>query len=60
MEHHKSFPLFESVKNVIASTQLAVVRYINQAMIFAYFQIGKMIVEDEQQGNHLAFKLGFK
>lgn len=48
------FPLFENVKSIIADTQRAVVRNINQAMILAYFQIGKMIVEDEQQGNQRA------
>lgn len=48
------FPLFENVKSIIADTQRAVVRNINQAMILAYFQIGKMIVEDEQQGNKRA------
>jgi predicted nuclease of restriction endonuclease-like (RecB) superfamily len=54
MELSKSFPLFENIRNVIADTQLAVVRNINQAMIIAYFQIGRMIVEDEQQGNQRA------
>lgn len=54
MELSKSFPLFENIKTVIANTQLAVVRNINQAMIFAYFQIGRMIIEDEQQGNQRA------
>ncbi len=48
------FPLFENVKSIIADTQRAVVRNINQAMILAYFQIGKMSVEAEQQGNQRA------
>jgi len=46
--------LFENVKTIITETQLAVVRNVNQAMVFAYFQIGRMIVEDEQQGNQRA------
>ncbi|WPU97529.1 PDDEXK nuclease domain-containing protein [Mucilaginibacter sp. cycad4] len=54
MELSKSFPLFENIKSVIADTQLAVVRNINQAMVIAYFQIGRMIVEDEQQGKQRA------
>ena len=48
------FSLFENIKNIIAQTQQNVVRNINQAMLFAYFQIGKMIVEDEQHGNQRA------
>ena len=49
-----SFPLFENVKTIISETQRYVVRNINSAMIFAYFQIGKMIVEDQQQGHQRA------
>jgi hypothetical protein len=49
-----SFPLFENIKTVIAETQHYVVRNINSAMILAYFQIGKMIVEDEQRGRERA------
>lgn len=51
---NNSFPLFESVKIIIAETQRYIVRNINQEMILAYFQIGKMIVEDGQQGNQRA------
>jgi len=45
------FSLFENIKDIIAQTQQNVVRNVNQAMLFAYFKIGKMIVEDEQHGN---------
>ncbi|MDB5153858.1 MAG: hypothetical protein JWR54_2609 [Mucilaginibacter sp.] len=48
------FQLFENIKAVIAETQRYVVRNINQAMVLAYFQIGKMIVEDEQRGKRRA------
>lgn len=46
----KAFPLFENIKSIIASTQQYVARNVNSAMIAAYFEIGKMIVEDEQRG----------
>lgn len=49
-----SFPLFESIKTVITETQQYVVRNVNSAMTLAYFRIGKMIVEDEQDGNERA------
>lgn len=45
-----SFRLFENVKTVITETQQNVVRNVNSAMTLAYFRIGKMIVEDEQDG----------
>ncbi|SHG15163.1 PDDEXK nuclease domain-containing protein [Pedobacter caeni] len=48
------FSLFESIKTIISETQSRVVRSINSTMILAYFQIGKMIVEDEQHGNQRA------
>ncbi|HEY8780996.1 MAG TPA: PDDEXK nuclease domain-containing protein [Mucilaginibacter sp.] len=54
MSLNKSFSLFENVKTVIAETQRYIVSNVNQAMLLAYFQIGKMIVEDEQQGNRRA------
>jgi predicted nuclease of restriction endonuclease-like (RecB) superfamily len=48
------FPLFENIKTIIAETQHYIVRNVNAAMILAYFQIGKMIVEDEQHGSQRA------
>lgn len=54
MSLNKSSSLFENVKTVIAQTQRSIVSNVNQAMLLAYFQIGKMIVEDEQRGNQRA------
>lgn len=48
------FRLFENVKAVITETKLQIVRNINQAMVVTYFQIGKMIVDDEQLGRRRA------
>jgi predicted nuclease of restriction endonuclease-like (RecB) superfamily len=54
MLENRSFLLFENIRKVIASTQQNIVRNVNAAMVFAYFQIGRMIVEHEQQGNQRA------
>ncbi|WP_316795520.1 DUF1016 N-terminal domain-containing protein [Pedobacter agri] len=54
MSAEKPFTLFEKVKNIVTDTHLAVVRNINAAMVNAYFQIGMMIIEDQQNGMHRA------
>lgn len=54
MSIDKTFPLFENIKNLIADTHQHLVRNINSAMILAYFKIGKMIVEYEQEGKQRA------
>jgi predicted nuclease of restriction endonuclease-like (RecB) superfamily len=51
MQAKNVFTLFDNVKTVIIQTQQTIVRNVNQAMVLAYFQIGKMIVEDQQHGN---------
>ncbi|WP_412468762.1 PDDEXK nuclease domain-containing protein [Pedobacter sp. KLB.chiD] len=55
MSTGQSFILFEKVKNIVTDTQRAVVRNVNAAMVCAYFQIGRMIVEDEQEGSERAY-----
>jgi len=42
--------LFQSVKSLIAQAQQAVVRNVNTTMLLTYFEIGRMIVENEQNG----------
>lgn len=46
--------LFQSVKVLIVAAQQNVVRNVNTTMLLTYFEIGRMIVEDEQQGKHRA------
>ena len=46
--------LFQSIKAIIQQAQQHVVRNINTTMLITYFEIGRMIVEDEQQGNQRA------
>lgn len=50
---HKKI-LFQSIKNLIEQAQQQVVRNVNTTMLFTYFEIGRMIVEDEQKGRKRA------
>ncbi|MDB5141078.1 MAG: hypothetical protein JWR12_2994 [Mucilaginibacter sp.] len=50
MHGKNAFTLFDNVRTVIIQTRQTIVRNVNQAMVIAYFRIGKMIVEDEQKG----------
>ena len=42
--------LFLSIKELIQQSQRQVVQNVNSAMVFTYFEIGRMIVEHEQNG----------
>jgi predicted nuclease of restriction endonuclease-like (RecB) superfamily len=42
--------LYSKIANLIASARQNVVRAINQTMVLTYYEIGRMIIEDEQQG----------
>lgn len=46
--------LFKNIKSVIEEAQKRIVRNINITMLITYFEIGKMIVEDEQNGKDRA------
>lgn len=46
----ENFHLFESVKQVLDSAYRNVYRAANSAMVAAYWEIGRLIVEDEQKG----------
>lgn len=46
--------LFEAIKALVQQAQQNVVRSINTTMLTTYFEIGRMIVQDEQQGQHRA------
>ena len=47
-QSHKK--LFENIKALLHEARNAVVRNINTAMVMTYFEIGRMIVEYEQEG----------
>jgi predicted nuclease of restriction endonuclease-like (RecB) superfamily len=46
--------LFDNIRNLLAKARQSIVRNVNQTMVYTYFEIGRMIVEDEQQGNNRA------
>lgn len=46
--------LFQSIKNLVDNARNSIVRNVNSAMILTYFEIGRMIVEDEQNGKERA------
>lgn len=41
--------LFQSVKEIISQSHEKVFRIANSTLLFTYWQIGKLIIEDEQQ-----------
>lgn len=44
----------EKAINVLEFARKQVVKSVNQTMVFAYYEIGKIIVEEEQEGNERA------
>ncbi len=42
--------LYENVKSVLVTARTSAVRAVNSAMVEAYWNVGRLIVEDEQQG----------
>lgn len=47
-------PFYSQIVNLLQSAKSKVVRSVNQTMVFTYFEIGKMIVEEEQNGKERA------
>lgn len=52
--HPLSSNLYSSVRHLIENAKSKIVRNINMTMIMTYFQIGEIIVEDEQSGRDRA------
>jgi hypothetical protein len=46
--------LFISIKQLIENAKSSIVRNINTAMLLTYFEIGKVIIENEQDGKDRA------
>lgn len=46
--------LYSKIAELLQSSGKAVVRAVNQTMVYTYYEIGRMIVEDEQQGKERA------
>jgi predicted nuclease of restriction endonuclease-like (RecB) superfamily len=43
-------PLFEEIRKVIAASRLQTYKAVNSLLLQTYWQVGRIIVEDEQQG----------
>lgn len=50
----KSNSLYESIKSLIEESKAQIVRKVNISIILTYYEIGRMIVEDEQCGKSRA------
>ena len=46
--------LYDNIKSLLINARKNVVRNINQAMVYTYFEIGRIIIEDEQRGEYRA------
>lgn len=46
-----SNPIYQSIKEIIQRSRERVYRMANSALLETYWQIGKLIIEDEQKGN---------
>lgn len=46
--------LFQSIRHLIENAKQSIVRNINTTMLLTYFEIGRIIVEDEQKGKERA------
>jgi predicted GNAT family N-acyltransferase len=46
--------LYAQIAQLLQAAKQNVVRAVNQTMVYTYYEIGRMIVEDEQQGKERA------
>ena len=50
MEQIQKIDLGEKIEHLIEESRRRTVTAVNTAMVYTYYEIGRMIVEDEQQG----------
>ena len=50
IEHEQSSSFFEEIRQIIRSGQKAAYGAVNSAMVLTYWNVGKRIVEEEQNG----------
>jgi len=50
----KADSLFSRIKTLLDNARTSVVRHVNTTMVITYFEIGRIIVEDEQTGKNRA------
>lgn len=54
MEQIQKIDLGEKIEHLIEEARKRTITAVNTAMVYTYYEIGRMIVEDEQQGNYRA------
>ena len=54
IEKHTNIDLYNRIVQLLKEARKLVVRSVNKTMVYTYFEIGKIIVEDEQQGKERA------
>jgi hypothetical protein len=47
-------PLYERISELLTQARKTVVQNVNHTMVYTYFEIGRVIVQDEQNGNNKA------
>lgn len=50
----QNYSIYQSIREIITSSRLRVYRMANSALLETYWQIGKLIIEDEQKGQSKA------
>jgi hypothetical protein len=50
----KNNDLYKSIKGLIEEARTKIVRNVNSILVYTHFEIGRMIVEDEQKGKQRA------
>ncbi len=53
-ENHINIDFYIKVTEILKNSRQNVLRSVNQTMVYTYYEIGKMIVEEKQNGNERA------
>ncbi len=54
IKENKQTNFYNKIANLLKEARKNVVRTVNKTMVYTYFEIGRMIVEEEQQGKDRA------
>ncbi len=54
IEHNRHIDFYNKVANLLKEARESVVRTVNKTMVYTYLEIGRMIIEEEQNGKERA------
>jgi predicted GNAT family N-acyltransferase len=54
LEKNNQIDFYKKVSNLLKEARESVVRTVNNTMVYTYLEIGRMIIEEEQNGNERA------